>query len=102
MSPPDHPWDTHTPLHTPASVHMGEGQGLSPPWPLVQAVCTPPLPATGQGLTPRELLERRLEWGEPLRSRDTCFRTSAATVLRRQEGGVGNKETQAGVVGEWG
>lgn len=42
--------------------------------------------SASQTLTPRELLQRRLEWGEPLRSRDTCFRTSAATVLRGQEG----------------
>lgn len=68
-----------------------------------QSIVYPSSPAaTGQGLTPRELLERRLEWGEPLRSRDTCFRTSAATVLGRQEGSVGNKETRAGVVQEWG
>lgn len=84
---------------------MGEGRTRTPSSlangpSSVRAVCAPPLPATGQGLTPRELLERRLEWGEPLRSRDTCFRTSAATVLGRQEGG--NKETQTGVVGEWG
>lgn len=42
--------------------------------------------SASQTLTPRELLQRRLEWGEPLRSRDTCFRTSAATVLWGQEG----------------
>lgn len=52
---------------------------------------------SGQGgtcrtLTPRELLQRLLEWGEPLRSRDTCFLTSAATVLRGQEGAVGTGE----------
>lgn len=40
--------------------------------------------APPQTRTPRELLLRRLEWGEPLRSRDTCFRTSAATVLGGQ------------------
>lgn len=39
---------------------------------------------TSHTRTPRELLLRLLEWGEPLRSRDTCFRTSAATVLRGQ------------------
>lgn len=55
---------------------------------------TPPLSegrvrvrGTSLQLTPRELLQRLLEWGEPLRSRDTCFRTSAATVLWGQEGG---------------
>lgn len=52
---------------------------------------------SGQGgtcrtLTPRELLQRLLECGEPLRSRDTCFLTSAATVLRGQEGAVGTGE----------
>lgn len=45
-----------------------------------------------QTLTPRELLQRLLEWGEPLRSRDTCFRTSAATVLWGQEGGSWGQE----------
>lgn len=50
-------------------------------------------------LTPRELLERLLEWGEPLRSRDTCFRTSEATVLRAQNGtfGIGNFRLQLGL-----
>lgn len=43
-----------------------------------------PRGVTSHTRTPRELLLRLLEWGEPLRSRDTCFRTSAATVLRGQ------------------
>lgn len=58
---------------------------------------TPPLPEgsggdTFQTLTPRELLQRLLECGEPLRSRDTCFRTSAATVLQGKEGGHWGQE----------
>ena len=52
---------------------------------------------TSQTRTPREPLLRLLEWGEPLRSRDTCFRTSAATVLRGQKGATG--DTNTGAVG---
>lgn len=56
------------------------GQSPAPPEGRVWGV------GTSQTLTPRELLQCLLEWGEPLRSRDTCFRTSAATVLWGQEG----------------
>ena len=52
----------------------------------------PGVGGTSQTLTPRELLQRLLEWGEPLRSRDTCFRTSAATVLWGHEGGHQRQE----------
>lgn len=53
-----------------------------------------------QTRTPREPLLRLLEWGEPLRSRDTCFRTSAATVLRGQKGAAGDTNTWAVRPGE--
>lgn len=83
------------------------GPGLGPSSPATAG----PLPASAppqqvgwgsasQTLTPRELLQRRLEWGEPLRSRDTCFRTSAATVLRGQEGDHrGRENLGSGVLG---
>lgn len=87
VSTPDHPWNTRPCIctdvgrtRTPSSLATERRWSKQH-----QRRVNPLLPATGPGLTPRELLERRLEWGEPLRSRDTCFRTSAATVLGRQK-----------------